>query len=108
MDRVTDLELCKRIAKIVGFDFSIVDGFVHADPFTITDIFSCANMGFKFNPLTDDALWQRLIFKYEVSTSFVFCKLLINHNGVHEKNFTDNESLKRNALLLIIESRNET
>ena len=107
MLELTDLEICKRIAEIEAFDFDVLNGRIHAKPFTVTEVFSCAHMGFIFNPLTDDALWLQLIEKYEVNISFVFCKLLINLNGVHERNFTDKLSLRKNALSLIIEAHTD-
>ena len=61
---MNDLEINTELAKIVGFEFMVAGGTVQAKPFTVTDVFSCAHMGFEFNPLTDDALLMRLIKKY--------------------------------------------
>ncbi len=104
MNKLVDLEICRRIAEIEGFEFDVINGSIHAKPFTITEVFSCAHTGFIFNPLTDEALWVKLVEKYEVSISFVFCKVLINLNGVHERNFSDRLSLRRSAMLVIIEA----
>ncbi len=90
---MNDLEICKRIAEIEGM--SNLLQYYH----------DCVDN--VFNPLTDDALWVKLIEKYEVSISFVFCKVLINLNGVHERNFNDRLSLRRSAMLLIIRAHNE-
>lgn len=125
-----NLTICKKIAEIEGvelfetynqvFDRKILVNLymdkgvkwhhaAESEECFFTKVYSAPSSYKKavFNPLTDDALWKSLIFKYEVSISFVFCKLLIVNNGVHEKNFADNISLKRNALLLIIEAHNE-
>ena len=93
-----DLAICKRIADICSHYVS--DGDI-----VISDT-TYPYENYRY-PLYDDDLWVNLIIEHEVSISFAFCKLLINKNGVHEKNFTDTESLKRNALLLIIEANNE-
>ena len=103
MTELTNLEICKKIAEIEGFT---IPERGHTNDGAWCS-FMPNNCYGHYNPLTDAAIWQGLIFKYEVSISFVFCKLLTVNNGVHEKNFTDNLSLKRNALLLIIEAHNE-
>lgn len=95
-------EICKRISEIQGINNNAFERWAlvrHPDG---TD-----SHYEHYNPLSDDALWAELIFKHEVSISFVFCKLLINKNGVHEMNFTDTNSLRKNALLLIIKANNK-
>lgn len=100
MSGLSDLEICKRIAEIencIG---------IHENNNNIWYVKDYETL--KFNPLTDDALWGDLIMTHEVSISFVFCKLLMVRDGVYEMNFQDIPSLKRNALLLIIEACKES
>ena len=86
MSKLTDLEICKRIAEINGnFDID----------------------RYAYNPLTDDALWSKLIIKHEVSISFNFWLVSMITNKQYEMNFTDIPSLKRKSLLLIIEAHKE-
>ncbi|MCP4394965.1 MAG: hypothetical protein GY804_11970 [Alphaproteobacteria bacterium] len=67
MNKLTDLEICKRIAEIEGFEFDVLNGRIHAKPFTVTEVFSCAHVGFIFNPLTDDALCFQLMVKHGIT-----------------------------------------
>ncbi len=96
MSKLTKLEICKRIAEIEGIP-------LYNKPNHMTgNLETVCHPYMSYNPLTDDALWVKLIEKYEVSISFVFCKVLINLNGVHERNFSDRLSLRRSAMLVII------
>ena len=104
MKQLTDIQICKRIAEIEGLDFSVEDYGVFVAEFIPNYNNSESN---EYNPLTDKSLWNDLIFKYEVSISFVTCTLLMIRDGVYESNFTDIPSLVRNALLLIIEAHKE-
>ncbi len=106
MSKLVDLEICRRIAEIEGVPIYRENNCFYGDGYFRADTVSgLAPM--MYNPLTDDALWVKLIEKYEVSISFVFCKVLINLNGVHERNFNDRLSLRRSAMLLIIRAHNE-
>tara|TARA_R110000772_G_scaffold31913_3_gene78491 strand:- start:9 stop:314 length:306 start_codon:yes stop_codon:yes gene_type:complete len=99
MNKLTDLEICKRIAEIEGYLF----GTTHGTPvivFNQDDVQS-------FNPLTDDALLNQLIFKYEISISFNFCLISMITDKQYEMNFTDIPSLKRKCLLLIIKAHKD-
>jgi hypothetical protein len=80
MSKLTDLEICKRIAEIEGVDFRIQNGKVlpenPAEAITgkLTDV---------YNPLTDDALCFKLMIKYNVSFwqndgIFIFCAKVRN------------------------------
>ena len=70
MNKLTDLEICKRIAEILGVKFTVISGKIVADAFQVHDLFSCAHMGFIFNPLTDNALCFQLMVKCKITVEF--------------------------------------
>ena len=100
MSNLTDLEICRRVAEIEGYrwDYSVGENkrimLIHEKITT-------------YNPLTDDASWINLILKHEVSICFITCSISIVRDGITSFEFTDIPSLKRNALLLIIEAHKE-
>ena len=101
MNELTDLEICKRIAEIENKG----DCFNWFDTFAIrTEMYAERE---EYNPLTDDALLNQLIFKYEISISFNFCLISMITNKQYEMNFTDIPSLKRKCLLLIIKAHKD-
>ena len=73
MSELTDLEMCKCIAEIEGVKFTVAGGKIAADTFQVHELFSCAHMGFIFNPLTDDALCFRFCYKDGISVHYVDC-----------------------------------
>ena len=101
MNKLTDLEIFKRIAEILGASEILTtrDG-------SITAVFG-SRTRFDFNPITDGALLNQLIFKYEISISFNFCLISMITDKQYEMNFTDIPSLKRKCLLLIIKAHEE-
>jgi len=102
MNELTDLQICKRIGEIESLngDFGTHLNGAHGRRYI--------DGSFKYyNPLTDDALLNQLIFKYEISISFNFCLISMITNKQYEMNFTDIPSLKRNCLLLIIEAHKD-
>ena len=106
MSELTDLQICKRIAEI-EFD-DLIGCYEHEFDGICIDKPMCG-MVFReaYNPLTDDALLNQLIFKYEISISFNFCLISMITNKQYEMNFTDIPSLKRKCLLLIIEAHKD-
>lgn len=58
MKNLTDLEICKRIAEIEGFDFSVNGDHV---------FYKCNGWPCAYNPLVDDALCFQLMVKYKLS-----------------------------------------
>ena len=58
MKALTDLEICKHIARIEGLNQVDIRGIV-----LVSHGFSCDRV---FNPLTDDALCFRLIQEYKI------------------------------------------
>ena len=99
MSELTDLEICKRIAEIEGYHTNLA--IKCEGVWCSMNSNDCYGV---FNPLTDDALLNQLIFKYEISISFNFCLISMITNKQYEMNFTDIPSLKRKCLLLIIEA----
>ena len=105
---LSSFEICKRIAEIEGVNIHHIDG----SELMIADNEESLRTGYdeycEYNPVEDKVLWADLILKYEVSISFVFCKVMINKNGVHERNFTSNLTLIMNSLNVIIDSVDST
>lgn len=103
MSNLTDLEICKRVAEIEGVKIDVLGGKVILDEM----INNVRIRLTEYNPITDDALWVNLILKHEVSICFITCSISIIRDGITSFEFTDIPSLKRNALLLIIEAHKE-
>ena len=108
---LTDLEICKRISEIEGKKgFEFMGVFVLSENYndavneSHSNSYSFSPCHYEYSPLTDRALLNDLIFKYEVSISFNFCFISVITDKQYEMNFTDIPSLKRNCLLLIIEA----
>lgn len=57
MKNLTDLEICKRIAEIEGFEFSVNSERV---------FYNCDGWPCAYNPLIDDALCFQLMSKYKI------------------------------------------
>tara|TARA_R110000850_G_scaffold72879_2_gene160053 strand:- start:1157 stop:1486 length:330 start_codon:yes stop_codon:yes gene_type:complete len=103
MNKLTDLEICKRIAEIEKLPHHLEEGM--NDKFINTS--TIYGDVCEYNPLTDDALLNQLIFKYEISVSFNFCLISMITDKQYEMNFHDIPSLKRKCLLLIIKAHKE-
>lgn len=105
---MNELTICKRIAELEGFDFTLSNNKVNAKPFTVTDTFDCCHMGFIFNPLTDDGLCFRLMDKYNVlreGTGTVFYRCVIaNYGNGPEYYRATAETLNKAVCLTIIEA----
>ena len=83
MGKLTDLEICKRIAEIEGLDIAECEGSIvnkpaakvtmnkHYDELSnkVRTAFHVLN---DYNPLTDDALCFKLMVKYKCSVSCVY------------------------------------
>jgi hypothetical protein len=102
MSKLTDLEICQRIAEIEGRVISGVGSlnvFVKCEPSLIGNE--------QYDPLTDDALCFRLMIKYKISliqhqnNTAVYC--IWNHDEKHATNTMTNP--KRAICLAIIESK---
>jgi hypothetical protein len=100
---MNDLDICKRIAEIEGFN--TVE--LHEQVF-VSRGFACDK---KFNPLTDDALCFKLMVKYDIT--FDFYTIEGNEGGIkmyygwveidgHTKSIEDCSSLNRYICLAII------
>ena len=103
MTKLTDLEICKRIAEIESVSFMELSEAVIrlSEPDGSGEPQEAIE---PYNPLTDDALLNQLIFKHEVSVNFSICEVSMVTNKYHSMDFNDIPSLKRNILLLIIEA----
>tara|TARA_R110000782_G_scaffold85221_3_gene165737 strand:+ start:884 stop:1204 length:321 start_codon:yes stop_codon:yes gene_type:complete len=105
MNKLTDLELCKRIAEIEGINIEVINQKVIIDEM----IGSIRVQLTEYNPLTDDAFCFQLMVKYKISvihhseTDAVYC--VLNHE---RNNFTDvMVSTNRAICLAIIEAHKE-
>ena len=68
MTKLTDLEICKRLAEIDGAFKSSSDGVHVAAYFNVgTGIHTYESVIHGYNPLTDDALCFKLMVKYQVT-----------------------------------------
>ena len=65
MDKLTDLEICKRIAEIEGAKETLYSYSNFNTPKELTAVFDSSTV-FNYNPLTDDALCFKLMVKYNV------------------------------------------
>ena len=111
MNKLTDLEICKRIAEIEGVKFIVSSGKIAADAFQVHDLFSCAHMGFTFNPLTDDALCFKLMNKHEACVHYGSGDVFIcggdNFDGclsLQSFDVDDKKTLNKAICLAIIEA----
>ncbi|QDP67523.1 MAG: hypothetical protein Unbinned5350contig1004_30 [Prokaryotic dsDNA virus sp.] len=114
MIKLTNLQICKRIAEINGDSgHEFMGAFIPSLHFnevvneSHNNSYSFCIDRYAYNPLIDDALLNQLILEHEVSINFHFCTLNMVTNKFYEMNFTDIPSLKRNILLLIIEAHKE-
>ena len=64
MDKLTDLEICKRIAEIEGAKETLYSYSSFNTPKELTAVFDSRTV-FNYNPLTDDALCFKLMVKYK-------------------------------------------
>lgn len=94
---LSDTQICQKIATIEGYE-------IKSDGISNNLIKLKNNSITEYNPIENAELWTNLIFKYQVSISFVFCSVFVIGNKTSEHKFTDSESLKRKALIAIIES----
>ena len=68
MSKLTDLEICKRIAEIEGLKVSVVGELS-------VYIKSNSKVGhYAYNPLTDDALCFKLMIKHRVICHWLWCE----------------------------------
>jgi hypothetical protein len=114
MNKLTDLEICKRIAKIEGVDAN--ESLMQVGSCYIPTGRGLVDENFiQYNPITDDALCLRLIDKHNVSINTHFlnpsikqCYIirLVGFEMVTGKTFSINDlGLKKAACLAIIDSK---
>jgi hypothetical protein len=105
MNKLTDLEICKRIAEIEGYLR------IRVSRVTVQVSNSICDDDFElYNPLTDDALIFNLAFTHKVKIDyFDECVYLAKPRTLASYRFNKNEiaSLRKAICLAIIESRKE-
>jgi hypothetical protein len=98
MSNLTDLEICKRIAKI--------DGVEHAsDGIGVRYWYEEGAPAKNYNPLTDDALCFRLMVKYEISIINIYEDLFMVQCKMITVDTSDLVSINKAICLAIIESK---
>jgi hypothetical protein len=106
MDKLTDLEICKRIAEIEGAKETLYSYSSFNTPKELTAVFDSSTV-FNYNPLTDDALCFKLMVKYKISliqhqnNTAVYC--IWDHDEKHATNTMWNAN--RAICLAIIKSK---
>ncbi len=117
MSDLTDLEICKRIAEIEGFEFDVKSLFTNG-PLGVWPKCGFKEAGMSiasgsYNPLTDDALIKQFIYKYEVTIVWgrnlvmMYRKPNLNPVDTVRFEFTDKSELNKTILLAIIEAHND-
>ena len=106
MNKLTDLEACKRIAEIEGYNVGIWHDFV-----AITNPKDDSYLG-EYNPLTDDALCFQLMVKYKVALDFTLCQSPFDYycswvGGFEIESQENYESPNKAICLAIIEAHKE-
>jgi hypothetical protein len=111
---LTDLEICKRIAEIEGFEFR-VGSLTSVTPVGVWPKVPFKDVGMSlgsssYNPLTDDALCFRLMVKYEVGvdtytdTAYILSDYT---NRTHKAVISIDDDINKAICLAIIEAHNE-
>ena len=104
MNKLTDLELCKRIAEIEGYNVGIWHDFV-----AITNPKDDSYLG-EYNPLTDDALNHQLMIKYKIDVlnpcKFVNAYVCFKSGNAAKIKATD-KNLNKAICLAIIEANKD-
>tara|TARA_R110000803_G_scaffold31229_2_gene69858 strand:+ start:720 stop:1052 length:333 start_codon:yes stop_codon:yes gene_type:complete len=106
MNKLTDLEICKRIAEIEKLPHHLEEGM--NDKFINTS--TIYGDVCEYNPLTDDALIFNLAFTHKVKIDyFDECVYLANPRTLASYRFNKNEiaSLRKAICLAIIETHKE-
>lgn len=104
MKELTDLEICQRIAEIEEVKYKVEGGKVLADTFQVHDLFSCAHMGYVFNPLTDDALCFQLHMKHKVRIRDEYPDYMFAQCKHHVVVYASDEKPNKAILLAIIKA----
>ena len=101
MNKLADLEICKRIAEIEGLMFCTGNRYARIEIWLDGKVYKYK----KFNPLTDDALCFKLMVKYEVSLTYgdyaVNAEILIEREG-GDYSFTSQAYCPKRAICLAI------
>ena len=107
MSNLTDLEICKRIAEIEGYQ-SIDNNSMFAQSHRIKIVVHGEGRTLLYNPLTDDALCFRLMVKYtafpEGTGNDTFRACVCNWQNKPEYYRATGETLNKAICLAIIEA----
>lgn len=110
---MNDLEICKRIAEIEGFEFD-VKSLATITPLGVWPKGDFKKVGMSiasgsYNPITDDALCFKLMVKYEICLRRELDNSWIcTHNKLLKSWLSKNISPNKAICLAIIEANNET
>jgi hypothetical protein len=105
MDKLTDLEICKRIAEIEGLIFCTGNRYARIEIRKEGKLYKYS----QYNPLTDGALCFKLMVKYKISliqhqnNNAVYC--IWDHDEKHATNTMWNAN--RSICLAIIQSKEQ-
>jgi hypothetical protein len=98
---LNNFEIFEKLATMEDLDFSVEDYGVFVSEFIPNFNNSESH---QYDPINDKALWNELIVKYKVIVSHDLHTVSINRNGMHERSFTSELTMIRNALMVIIDS----
>jgi hypothetical protein len=106
MNKLTDLEICKRIAEIEGIQYTIENprfGIEHVQPLNNTELI--------YDPLTDDALCFQLMVKYKIDVlnpcKFVNAYVCFKSGNAAKIKATDKNPNKAICLTIIEAHKND-
>ena len=110
MNKLTDLEICVRIAEIEG---AVETLYSTLKPKSLTAVFD-NRTSFDYNPLTDDGLISKLMDEYEVCVHYGVGYVFICRKGgsggclsIKSFDVNDKSTRKRAVCLAIIESHKD-
>ncbi len=107
---MNDLEICKRIAEIEGFEFDVKTLFI-GGPLGVWPKCGFKKVGMStasgsYNPLIDDALCFQLMTKYKVSVfyEYGYAAIVDDDSGEYVGDANLHKSPNKAMLLAIIEA----
>ena len=108
MNKLTDLEICKRIAEIDGVKVRDIGGVICILEATGSSLMKTPTT--RYNPLTDDALNHQLMIKYKIDVlnpcKFVNAYVCFKSGNAAKIKATD-KNLNKAICLAIIEANKD-